>query len=217
MKHVGRFKNNRRKLVVAYRVIPGDADHCLVVQTESLNAEYHDSMIRTLESNSGQNVYEFAEAMSRATLPDGRNMLAAFHREGKLTKIPTASVEMTPNMQTSIALNELNAIIAEQKGVSIADLALGADQVKKTPENSGPKLDAADAATQYTDAKAASVEAVASMNTVDDAIVTEEKPLSNEDLARQMRSQADALSKEAQALRKSAKELTLKKAEKQTN
>jgi hypothetical protein len=217
MKHVGRFKKNRRKVVVAYRVIPGDADHCLVVQTESLNSEYHDSMIRMLESNAGQTAYEFAEAMSRATLPDGRNMLAAFHREGKLTKMPTEDVEMTPNMQSSIALNELNSIIAEQKGVTVADLAIGADRVKKTPENSGPKMEAVDAATQYTDAKLPNTEAVAEMNTVDDVIVTEEKPLTDEDLAKQYRSQADALFKEAQALRKAAKELTSKESEKQTD
>ena len=33
MKHVGRLTTNNRKLVVAYRVIPGEPDHCLVIHT----------------------------------------------------------------------------------------------------------------------------------------------------------------------------------------
>jgi len=199
MKHVGRLKNNRRKLVVAYRVIPGDADSCLVVQTDSLNSDYHDATMRVLESNTGQTVYEFAEAMNRSTIPDGRNMLRAFHKEGKLTKLPTNIVEMIPNNQTSIMLNELNKLIAEQKGVTVADLALGADQVKKKAEDSSPKMDASQSAAEY---------AIKPDGTVDEAITIEEKPLSDEDLAKSYRSQADAMFKEAQRLRKMAKELS---------
>lgn len=199
MKHIGRRKNDRRKLVVAYRVIPGDPDNCLVVQTDSLNADYHDAMIQTLESNMGQSAYEFAEAMNRAFVPDGRNMLKTFHREGKLTKLPTNMVEMMPNMQTTIMLDELNKVIAEQKGVTVADLAVGADQVKKTPENSDPKMEPLAAATQYNEDSAGNVEEV---------ITIDEKPLDDEALAASYRSQADAMFKEAKRLRTEAEKLT---------
>ena len=39
LKHTGRLKNNQRKCAVAYRVVPGEPESCLVVQTESLMAE----------------------------------------------------------------------------------------------------------------------------------------------------------------------------------
>ena len=124
LKHVGRVAANRRKVIVAYRVIPGDPDNCLVIQTENLSADEHDALIRVVESAAGQEAYEFAEAMARAYLPDGRNMLAGFQQTGKLRKVPTDVIEMTPNGNTNIALNVLNSTIAEQKGVTVNDLAL---------------------------------------------------------------------------------------------
>jgi len=58
LKHVGRVASNRRKVIVAYRVIPGDPDNCLVVQTENLSADEHDSLIRVVESAAGQEAYD---------------------------------------------------------------------------------------------------------------------------------------------------------------
>ena len=48
-KHVGRIKSNGRKVVVAYRTLPGDPYSALVIQTESLSADQHDSLIRLVE------------------------------------------------------------------------------------------------------------------------------------------------------------------------
>ena len=38
LKHVGRLTANKRKIVVVNRVIPGQPDQALVVQTENLEA-----------------------------------------------------------------------------------------------------------------------------------------------------------------------------------
>ena len=56
IKHVGRFKENQRKLVVAYRVIPGDAEakSALVIDTASLGDADHDTLMKTVESPAGQ-------------------------------------------------------------------------------------------------------------------------------------------------------------------
>src|SRR5210317_2247301 len=97
LKHVGRLTTNNRKLIVAYRVVPGDPDSCLVVHPETLDADQHDALIKLVESNAGQTAYELGEAMARTSLPDGHNMLTHFHRTGKLVKTPTSSVEMVPN------------------------------------------------------------------------------------------------------------------------
>ena len=190
LKHVGRIATNRRKVIVAYRVVPGDPDYCLVVQTESLSADEHDALIKAVESAAGQDAYEFAESMARTYLPDGRNMLAGFSRTGKLNKVLTSQVEMTPNANSVINLAELNKTIAEQRGVTVADLALkGPDgqTVQPTRDSSEPAIDPVAAYTTDT--------------TTSDGVLTDEQ------LAAQYRSQADALFKEAKALREQAEEL----------
>lgn len=187
LKHVGRMTKSKQKVIVAYRVIPGEPENCLVIPTQGLDASQHDSIIGLVESNAGQTAYEFAEAMHRTQLPDGLNMLVGLHKYGKMQKVPTDAVEMTPDTKTSLTLAELNKVIAEQKGVTVADLAVkGADgktvQPVKEALTSDPVAD-------YT----------ATTNT--DGV------LSDEDLAAQYRSQADALFKEAKVLREQAEEL----------
>jgi hypothetical protein len=183
LKHVGRYVNSGKKVLVAYRVIPGDPDYCLVIPTASLDAAMHDAVIKTVESNAGQNAYELAEALARDVLPDGMNMLAGLQRYGKIVKAQSNTVEMTPDTTNVINLAELNKVIAEQKGVTVADLALkGPDGQTVQPKT---ETVTADPVGDYT------------TNGV----------LSDEDLAAQYRSQADAMFKEAKRLREQAEEL----------
>jgi len=112
-------------------------------------------------------------------------MLAAFHTTGKMMKHATSDVEMIPNNTTTIALNELNEMIAQQMGVTVADLAM------------------ADTTTTQT-APAETAEEIA----VEPAVApATDGVLTDEDLARQYRSQADAMFKEAKRLREQAEEL----------
>ena len=124
LKHVGRMANNQRRVIVAYKVVPGDPEHCVVVTTENLAAEEHDTLMKLVESAAGQEADDLATAMMRTPLPDGSNMLARFHTTGKMIKVPTNTVQMMPNRNTTILLSELNEAIAQQKGVTVADLAL---------------------------------------------------------------------------------------------
>jgi hypothetical protein len=192
-KHIGRLKSNKRKVAVAYRTIPGDHEHALVVSTENLTDADHDVLMQLVESPAGQDSYELAEAMARTRLSDGSVMLARFHSQGKLTKVPTSEVVMTPTTNTTVELDELNKLIAEQKGVSIEDLALKEDTQPVATAETVP-------------ATAPSNEPVATP--------TQGEALSDEDLAKSYRSQADRLSKEAAQLRRQAEELvpTKKKA-----
>ena len=187
LKHVGRIINNRRKVVVAYRVLPQDPDNCLVVQTENLDAAEHDALMTAVESAAGQDAYEFAEAMARTMLPDGRIMLAGFHSTGKLRVVETSQVEMTPDNNTTIVLSELNKMIAEQQGVTVADLAIKGDE----PAQPAPTTETTETVAQPAEAPTAT----------DDGILTDEQ------LAAQYRSQADSLFKEAKRLREQAEEL----------
>lgn len=198
LKHVGRIKVNGRKVIVAYRTLPGESDAALVIDTASLSDDQHDSLIKLVESPAGQSAYEFAEAMARTNFPDGSIMLANLHYNSKLLKVKTSEIEMIPTMQSTISLDQLNQIIAEQRGISVNDLALGngsqATEVATVKDISE---------TTKTDVVAESQ--VAKIN---------EQPLTDEDLAKQFRSQADRLSKEAAELRRQAEALvpTKKKA-----
>ena len=173
-KHVGRLVTNQRKVVVAYRVVPSEPESCIVITTENLMAEEHDALMKLVESDAGQNEEHLANAMARTRLPDGKVMLNSFHTTGKMVKVATSDVEMTPNSQTGIRLSELNEVIAEQRGVTVADLAVPGQTTTKN-----------------------SAEVPAETTGV----------LSDEDLAAQYRSQADAMFKEAKRLREQAEEL----------
>lgn len=194
-KHIGRLSTNNRKVIVAYRVVPDEPDSAVVVTTENLMADEHDSLIQLVESPAGQEAYELGEAMARSVLPDGRNMLAAFHTTGKMVKVPTSIVTMTPDMKTTIPLSELNEMIAKQKGVTVEELAIQ----DKQSANQKRKADAKTAL-----AKEAEVTELA---TVTDLQAPTDGVLSDDELAANYRSQADRLFKEAKALREQAEAL----------
>ena len=185
LKHIGRFKKTQRKVAVVFRTLPDDPDSALVCQTENLRDEDHDTLMNLIESNAGQTANELADAMQRTPLNDGSIMLARFHTAGNLTKVSTADIEMTPNMSVAIGLDEINVQIAEQKGVQVKDLAVGQSSVEEV----------------------ASASTIPSA-TVDDVVTTKEEALSDEDLARKMRTDADVMFKEAEQLRKDAEKLS---------
>ena len=199
LKHVGRIATSKRKVVVAYRVLPGEPDYCVVITTENLEAGDHDTLMKTVESSTAQEANDFATVMMRTQLSDGSNMLARFHTTGKMVKTKTSDVEMTPNRNTVIRLNELNEAIAQQQGVTVADLAVkGPDGQTVQPASAEPAITASEMAAESVGTETASADGV----------------LTDEALAAQYRSQADAMYKEAKRLREQAEELvpTKKKA-----
>ena len=176
MKHVGKMKNNGAKIAIAYRTLPGDALSALVVGTSNLGDTYHDALMSLLQDDSAQQANELADILAVRRFPDGSNMLEWLHTRGHLKKVPTSGVLVTPNNQNSVSLDELNQLIADQKGVTIDELAV-TDGEKPNPKTK-----------------------VAKKETVE--TVVEE---STEDMTpAQMRSKADALFKQAQVLRKQA-------------
>ena len=191
LKHVGRMANNKRRVIVAYKVVPGEPDNCVVVTTENLEAGDHDALIKLVESPSGQEADDLATVMMRTQLSDGSNMLARFHTTGKMVKLKTSEVEMIPNQNTSIKLSELNEAIAQQKGVTVADLAIKGPDGQTVQPSNAPAMTASEMA-----AAAPSV-----------APVAEEGVITDEALAKKFRSDADRLSKEAAELRRQAEEL----------
>jgi hypothetical protein len=124
MKHVGKMKNNGAKIVIAYRTLPGDPYSALVIGTNVLGDTYHDSLMNLIQGNEAQAANELADILAVRRFPDGSNMLEWFHVNNHLKKVPTNGVIVTPTPQSSVPLDELNVIIAEQKGVALEDLAV---------------------------------------------------------------------------------------------
>jgi len=193
MKHVGKMKNNGAKIVIAYRTLPGDPHSALVVGTQALMDSYHDSLMSLVESDIGQQADELADVMAVRRFPDGSNMLHYVHVNGLMKKVPTNGVLITPDNKTSIPLDELNNIIAQQKGVSLDDLAI------KDGSNATIPTLVDQAETEETE-------------TADVVVETSSVKLT----PAEMRSRADALYKEAAKLRKAADEQDPPKSRKTT-
>lgn len=191
MKHVGKMKNNGAKIVIAYRTLPGDPYSALVIGTQQLMDSYHDALMSLVDSDTGQQADELADVMAVRRFPDGSNMLHYMHTNGFLKKVPTNGVLITPDNKSSIPLDELNNIIAQQKGIRLEDLA-----IKDGSNTVVPTL------TDSVETPSESVEPTVSVSDNFDLTPSE------------MRSRADALYKEAAKLRKAADELDPPKSKK---
>jgi len=186
--------------LVAYRSLPGDAYNCLVVQTENLTDDQHNSLIQLVESPAAQDANEFAEVLARSSFSDGSTMLANLHVNGKLIKVPTDQVEMIPNFQTRVLLSELNAMIAQQLGVSIDDLSISDPRKIKNNDTEVKEV----ATVKEVPTENADVTKTTSANINETAVTTFETV---EAEARFYRSQADKLSKQAAEFRRKAEDL----------
>ena len=113
LKHVGRHGD--RKVAILFREVPGEDHMCLVVYPETLPTHIHDSIMKTLEGDVGQQAPNLADALHRNLLPDGRPQLVALHQEGMIKKIPCNQVIVTPNTNSSVKLDELNRIVKEME------------------------------------------------------------------------------------------------------
>jgi len=186
MKHVGKMKNNSARVAVVYRTVPSEHLNALVVGTSGLPDSYHDALMGVIESESGQQANELADILATRRFPSGEVMLNWLHGRGHLKKVPTNLVIMTPNSQTQILLEDLNNVIAEQKGITIEELANTDEQ---NISSKSKKL-------------------VKEEIIVDDVIVAASAKIAEAPVtASDLRSMADKLFKEAQNLRKKADEI----------
>lgn len=199
LKHVGKMIHNDAKVCIIYRTLPNDAHSALVVGTATLNDTYHNSLMSVVESIQGQQSNELGDILSTRFFPDGTNMLEQLHMTGKLVKVATKSVLMTPNPTETVPLDELNILIAEQKGVTLDALAIKADMPHKKNKTSVQEVEIKDLATIHEIPKTITEEK--SVSSVFDTNTPELKSASD------YRSEADKLYKEAARLRRIADEI----------
>jgi hypothetical protein len=107
IKHIGTHKGTNQRLSVVFLQLPDDKENALVVYSDSLPDKYHDDFMAAIESQEGQKSTQLYEVLSRKLFWHGSTMLDTLHKEGLMEKMPTSSIIMTPNNQTSIPLDEL--------------------------------------------------------------------------------------------------------------
>lgn len=188
LKHIGKMKNTGVKVLVVFRTLPGESNMALVLPVAQLPDAYHDSIMALVETEEAQQSFEFGEMMFARMFPDGRQMLRAAQQDGRLAKVATDAVIMTPTPTSELSLDQLNVLIAEQRNCAIDDLCTfvkGAPAQKAEVKEVAKVQDVAAPATQ----------------------TASNEPLSDTDIAKSLRSQADALYKEAARMRKEADSL----------
>jgi hypothetical protein len=194
LKHVGKMKKNGAKVCIIYRTLPGDAFSALVVGTSSLSEMYHNTLMTEVESLQCQQANELGDHISNRYFQDGTNILEQLHLTKKLVRVATADVLMTPDPITEMPLNELNVLIAEQKGITLNDLSIK-DDMPHTKRTKVENIEIRDLTKNepHTDVL------------IED--LTKPAPIKELKNARDYRSEADRLYKEAAKLKKMADEL----------
>jgi hypothetical protein len=188
-KHIGRMKNTGAKVLVVFRTLPGESDSALILPVNQLSDVYHDALMQLVETEQAQDAFELGEIMFIRHFPDGRPMLTAMQQDGRLQKLSTDMIIMTPMVNSTVPLDQLNILIAEQKNCAVDDLCTF---VKGGSANTVPSKKSE--TVKESVETAAPVRAQAPANAV----------LTDTDIARSYRSQADAMYKEAARLRKEA-------------
>lgn len=195
LKHIGKIKNTGAKVLVVFRTLPGESDQSLVIAVSQLPDSYHDAIMSVVESDQSQDAFEFGEILFMRNFPDGRPMLQALQADNRLQKVATDLVIMTPSPVDEIPLDQLNLLIAEQKNCSVDDLYTFVKGAPKKTETASSETATADNVEMRTDPDIPSALK---------AEVSNSEALSDKDLAKSYRSQADSMYKEAARLRREA-------------
>jgi hypothetical protein len=195
LKHIGRMKNTGVKILTIFRTLPGESNMALVLPVANLSDSYHDSIMTVVETDQAQEAFELGEILFTRTFPDGRPMLQALQADNRLQKVPTDLVIMSPTANDSVQLDQLNVLIAEQRNCTIDDLYTFVSGAPKVKKNDVVVEDIAE------------VKDLASQPSNEPLKATGDTALTDKDIAKSYRSQADAMYKEAARLRKEADEL----------
>jgi hypothetical protein len=111
-KHVGMANN--KKVIIVQRSLGGDEAHmAAILYSDILPTRYHDDVMAILESNEGQQAYEFKDILQRRMASSGENMLQVLSGENYIKRVPQNAVIVKPNSKSTIRLDELVKLLNE--------------------------------------------------------------------------------------------------------
>lgn len=114
MKHVGKY--GEKPCLVVFRELPDDEDHCLIVQTSTLDGRMHDDLMNVVQSLEAQQANDISEILHRRQFTDGSNMLSGLHFGKKLVRVPVNLVSLTPLPGQAVPLEAVNAELRKLSG-----------------------------------------------------------------------------------------------------
>ena len=106
LKHVGKY--GEKPCVVVFREVPNEPEHCLIVETGSLEDQKHDDLMNVVSSLEAQESNDISEVLARRQFTDGSNMLNELHFGKKLTKMKVNMVNLTPTPGQYVPLEDVN-------------------------------------------------------------------------------------------------------------
>jgi len=140
-KHIGKLKDSGANVAIIFRTVPEESNNCLVVGPKFLDDTNHNSFMKALESQEGQDSFELGSYLNRTSFPDGTNMLAFLHSGNYIKKIPTKNVTVTMGSGNDgeVSLDELNKLIAKEKNVKVSELSVEDPTPKQTADDTKKK------------------------------------------------------------------------------
>lgn len=134
LKHIGNLKEDNSNVAIIFRTVPDEPENCLVIGPKFLDNVYHNAFMKAMESPEGQDSFELGTYLTRQRFPDGVNMLAYLHENNFIKKMPTKNVKVSfgSNNKEEIGLDELNELIAKERGVKVSELAIVSETPAKT-------------------------------------------------------------------------------------
>lgn len=114
-RHVG-VNHLGTRVVIVFRELPDDPEHCLVVETKTLSEMYHDQLMRVVDSQEAQKDIDLYNVLGRRQFGDGLVMLQALHQRGLLKKMPIDQIQVVPMPNRAAPLREVNAQIRADRG-----------------------------------------------------------------------------------------------------
>ena len=187
-------KHQDRRVCVLFRQVPGEDHMCLIIYPDTTHAHWQDAIQKVLESDMAQQGEEFADALHRSYLPDGRPILETLHQERMIKKVRCSDIIMTPNQASSIRLDELNKMLNEMKQ--------GEDAIKRMAKNDASRGMVAPEVKRAAEAeyKKSQSQKTAPEQITQPFIATSDSALSDRDIAANMLAQAKRMEVEAKAM-----------------
>jgi len=187
-------KHGDRRVCVLFRQVPGEDHMCLVIYPDQIHAHWQDAIQKVLESPMAQQGDEFADALHRSYLPDGRPILETLHQERMIKKLRTSDIIMTPNQASSIRLDELNKMLNEMKQ--------GEDAIKRMAQNDASRglVDPQVKRAAEAEYKKSQSQKTDPAPTAQPFIAGNDGALSDRDIASNMLAQAKRMEMEAKAM-----------------
>ena len=136
IKHIGKLKDDGANVAIIFRTVPDEPTNCLVMGPKFLDDTNHNALMNAIESQEGQAAFELGDVLARRSFPDGTNMLAFLHQGNYIKKMPTKNVIVTMGSGNDgeVALDELNKLIAKERGVKVSELAVADPTPKQTKD-----------------------------------------------------------------------------------